>query len=246
MTSSSPKAILFIGASTGVGLSTLRRSLAAGHTCIALARKPERLTENLGSAPSNLRIVQGDGKSLADLKRCLTHPSQPKTLVDFVCSTVGSTWNMKKMTIDDPTLCGDAMKTLMRAVAELRGEGYSGNPHVVGVSSTGLSTLGRDVPLLQAAFYYTLLKGPHEDKRVMENELFNSTVRWTVVRCSLLTDGGESTKRIRAGMEDPNAGKVESRELGYTISREDSGKWIFENLVQGDGTWVNKVATITY
>jgi len=246
MASSSPKAILFLGATGGVGFSALRRSLAAGHTCLAVCRTPSKLTDKLGASPANLTIIQGSADDQAVLERALAHPSHPNTFVDAVSSSLGAAFQFSNFTIDDPTLCGRSMKVLLATIAALRNKGFAGRPHVVGVSSTGLSTLGRDVPILFVPLYYVVLKKPHEDKRAMEELLFASGEDWTVVRASALTDGVESAKGIRVGREDPNAKTVETKAIGYTISREDTGKWIYENIVEkSDSTWVAKVVTVT-
>lgn len=93
--------------------------------------------------------------------------------------------------------------------------------------------------------YHAVLKVPHADKRIMEDRLVGSGEVFTVVRASLLTDG-ESEREVRVGVEDPEGG-VEGREVGYTVSREDAGRWIAENLVvKGDARYLKKIASITY
>jgi hypothetical protein len=53
-------------------------------------------------------------------------------------------------------------------------------------------------------------------------------------------------KEIRVGIEDPKTGR-ESNAIGYTISREDAGKWIAESLIlKRDAKYSNKIAMITY
>ena len=79
----------------------------------------------------------------------------------------------------------------------------------------------------------------------MEERFVSSQETFTIVRASLLTDG-ESNKEIRVGIENPKTGR-ESSAIGYTISREDTGRWIAENLVLNrDARYVNKIATVTY
>jgi hypothetical protein len=109
----------------------------------------------------------------------------------------------------------------------------------------GLSRFGRDVPLAVVPLYHIMLKVPHEDKVIMEDRLVASQEAYTIVRASLLTDG-ESTKETRVGIEDPKTGR-DSKAIGYSISREDTGEWIAENLVlMRDAKYSNKIATITY
>ncbi|GJC91191.1 fungal specific transcription factor domain-containing protein [Colletotrichum higginsianum] len=114
--------------------------------------------------------------------------------------------------------------------------------------NTGISKFGRDTPLLVAPLYKGLLHTPHEDKRAMEELLFASNEAWSVIRASFLTNGKEQPSgAVRVGIEDPVEG-VEELAIGYSIAREDVGKWIFENILQKDGKdgFVRKVVTVTY
>jgi len=72
--------------------------------------------------------------------------------------------------------------------------------------------------------------------------------RYTIVHASLLTDG----KML--GMEKVRA-KIEGKEwsgdaIGYTISRNDVGNWIFEDVVRGYGREGEgargRIARVTY
>lgn len=247
--SSTTKTILFLGATGGCAFSALSRSLAAGHACIALCRTPAKLTDKLSvDLQRNLHVVQGNARETEDVARCLVHPSRPGHIVDMVISSIGARPNLAKLSMDDPTVCEAGMKALLSALAVVRKNGADGKPRIVALSTTGISDLGRDVPLLFVPLYHVVLKTPHKDKKIMEDALIHSGEEWTIVRPSLLTDGPEATETaIRAGVVDIVAHKVESKAVGYTISREDVGKWVFENLVQErDATWVGKAAAITY
>jgi len=93
--------------------------------------------------------------------------------------------------------------------------------------------------------YYYVLRAPNEDKKAMEKRLEDSTEEYTVVRMSALM-GGETERVIRVGLEDPKKGR-EKGVIGYTISREDAGRWIVENLVfERDAKYLRNIATITY
>ncbi|KAM3497469.1 hypothetical protein MY10362_009182 [Beauveria mimosiformis] len=136
------------------------------------------------------------------------------------------------------------MDTLLAAIATLRQQGVAGAPHIVACSSTGVSKFGRDIPLLMMPLYMGL-KGPHADKVKMEDKLVASGEKFTIIRPSLLTNG-ESERVIRVGIEDPHTGP-ESKAIGYTISREDAGKWVARNLVQDmSAAYMNKMVVITY
>lgn len=242
--SGNSKTVAFFGASTGVGLSALKHTLAAGYQCIALCRTPSKLTAIFPTETTpNLKIVQGNAHDVSSVSKCLQ--GEDGKLVDVVVSTIGGQFIMSKLSIDDPEVCRKGAATLLEALAELRRSGTTRNPHIIACSTTGLSRFGRDIPLAMIPFYHIVLKVPHEDKVIMDDRLIASQEAYTIVRASLLTDG-ESTKEIRVGIEDPKTGR-ESKAIGYTISREDTGKWIAENLVlKRDAKYSNKIAMVTY
>jgi hypothetical protein len=77
---------------------------------------------------------------------------------------------------------------------------------------------------------YHLLGGvPHRDKKAMEDHRVESGEPYTITHTSLLVNG-ETSKKIRVGIEDPKTGR-KSTAIGYTVSREDTGKWVADNLV---------------
>lgn len=249
--SSPTQTILFLGATGGSGFSVLRRSIAAGHSCIALCRTPSRLSDKLPESQRNapnLRIEQGNVVDQDALARCLVRPDSPASLVDAVVFTIGGAFSFSNMGNDQPHVCEDGMKALVAALSQARSTaGATGSPTIIAVSTTGMSAHGRDYPASLWPIYGLMLKQPHRDKTAMEALMVASGEPFTIVRASLLTDGDESNKPIRVGVEDPKARKLESKEVGYIISREDVGKWIFDSLLAGDGRkWKDKVVSITY
>lgn len=245
--SSGTKTIAFFGASGGTGLSALRHSVKAGHQCIALCRYPAKLTSIFPpSTTPNLRVVEGNAKNPSDVAKCLLKAGGGSSLVDEILFTVGGKPILHKMTLDDPAVCRTAMACVLQTVADLRAtSGATGRPHIIACSTTGLSKYGRDYPIALYPIYGWMLKVAHADKEVMEDSLRNSGETYTVVRPSLLTNG-ETDKPIRVGVEDFQEGRL-SEAVGYTISREDTGKWIAQRLLlQKDANYLNKAVMITY
>lgn len=248
-TMSQQQTIAFIGASAGVGLSALKHSLAAGHQCIALCRTPSKLAKLLPNEP-NLKIIQGNAKDVAAVTKILTKPDG--NLVDHVVSTIGAGLAMKwgfLPVLDDPVVCQTGTAVLLEALGTLRNGGAHGKPQVVVCSTTGMSKFGRDIPYLMIPLYHWLLKVPHADKTVMENRLIGSGEAFTVVRCSWMSGcDGESSRPIRVGVEDPRTGREAGwSAIGYTISREDAGRWFAENLLcKREAKYLDKTVTITY
>jgi nucleoside-diphosphate-sugar epimerase len=244
MASTNHKTIAFFGASGGCGLSALKHSLAAGHTCIALCRTPAKLEAVFKNTP-NLVVKQGNAHSEADVAACLTVPGDGARLVDLVCFSIGSPFHMSKMKTDDPDVCKKGMAALLSALGNLREGGAQGRPRILAISTVGISKCGRDVPVATLPIM-AMLKVPHEDKKVMEEAILASAEEWVIVRPQLLKDG-ESNKRIKVGIEDPVKG-IESKDgVGYAISREDTGRWMAENLILTPGDqYLRKMVTITY
>ncbi|KAI2627332.1 NAD(P)-binding protein [Hypomontagnella submonticulosa] len=237
------KTIAFFGASTGVGLSALKYSLAAGHRCIALCREPTKLTNAVANRnTTNLQVLQGNAHDAVAASRCLK--ASDSQLVDEIVFTIGARQIPGKMALDDPHVCEKGISTVIGAITGLRKQGLAGRPHIIVCSTTGLSKFGRDTPVVIVPVYALLLKVPGADKKIMEDKLANSGEDFTIVRASRLIDG-ETDKKIRVGIEDPETG-IESKAIGYSISREDAGRWIAQNLVQDmSSKYMNKTVTIT-
>ncbi|PHH86030.1 hypothetical protein CDD83_10849 [Cordyceps sp. RAO-2017] len=228
---SATKTIAFFGATGGCGLSALRRSVAAGHTCIALCRTPSKLEAHFPDKPANLVVRKGDAHDAKAVAECLTVPSDQARLVDAVNFSIGGTVNMSNMSMSDPDVCKRGVAALLEALASLRATwGAVGRPLLAVVSTTGISQHGRDVPLLLLPMYRFALHAPHEDKKVAERSLFECDERFVIVRPSLLLDGEKADKKIRVHVEGPRG--IERKEVGYFISREDVGRWMFDNLLQ--------------
>lgn len=248
---STTKTIAFFGASGGCGLSALKHALADGHSCIALCRTPSKLTDQFPTEKyPNLTVIQGNAHDAAAVSKCLVHPSNPERVVDHIISSIGGLFIFSRMTLDDPHVCERGMDTLLQALAETRARGVSGRPQITVLSTTGISKAGRDLPLFMYGFYRALLGVPHQDKEAMEDKLVASGEDFVVVRPSLLVDGDDKEKKIRVGIEDLSGKNVvEKKEWGYTISRADVGRWIYQNLIhQGDGgrEYVGKAVSLTW
>ncbi|KAK8079222.1 hypothetical protein PG994_003029 [Apiospora phragmitis] len=245
--SNETKTVAFFGASGGTGLSALKHTLQAGHQCIALCRYPAKLTAIFPpETTANLHVVEGNAKNAADVAECLLKEADGSSLVDEIVFTVGAKPILHKLTLDDPSVCRTAMACVLTAVADLRAtKGATGRPHIVACSTTGVSKHGRDYPIALYPVYGWMLKVPHIDKNAMEHALRDSGETYTIVRPSLLSDG-ETDKPIRVGVEDFKEGRL-SEAIGYSISREDTGKWIAQHLLlQKKADYVNKAVMVTY
>ena len=84
-----------------------------------------------------------------------------------------------------------------------------------------------------------MLAVPHADKKIMEERIVeakdgNLIRDYVIVRPSLLL-GGQS-KEIRVGWEGKTPGELgDGAAIGYSITREDVGRFIFDNVIAKDG-----------
>jgi hypothetical protein len=146
----------------------------------------------------------------------------------------------------EPKICQEGLQAILAALEELK---FSSAPHLTAISSTGLTEGPRDIPFLVYPLYRLLLGTPHADKKVMEKLAVDEVgpqgkhriSGYTVIRASLLTDGKSlGMGKIRVGTED-------EPKIGYFISRDDVGLWIYEEIINGDATkWSGAKPTLTH
>lgn len=160
--------------------------------------------------------------------------------VDIIVSAVGARPVIKgfSLSLEDPTICETSMRNILTALRTLPAAGNSTAPKplLVAVSTTGINEPhARDVPYVLLPLYKVLLHVPHMDKKRMETLLCDEVEkpvgqraidRHLIVRPTLLTNGDElGMSRIRVGSDVEPA-------IGYTISRNDVGLFIYETAVK--------------
>ncbi|KAL9024692.1 MAG: hypothetical protein Q9196_006327, partial [Gyalolechia fulgens] len=237
--------VAFFGATGGSTLACLALALKAGYTLSRSSSKLQSLLLERDVSQSiidtHLTIVQGDIRDTQSVARVLTPQSKA---VHLIISGIGRppvfSLNPLNPIFDDPTVCQDAISAILAALRTL--PPLSPKPVLAALSTTGISSRARDVPILMTPLYHWLLAVPHRDKREMEALLQVEVTKpaheraikdFIVVRPSLLTNGARlGTDNIRV---DEEAGETASPAVGYTISRDDVGGWMFDQLLEGQG-----------
>ncbi|CAH0051808.1 unnamed protein product [Clonostachys solani] len=257
----------FIGAGGATLIHVLRWTLLAGHHAAALVRNPDKLKEALSSQgvseeiqQSQLTIAKGssrDVKAVVGLLRC-----DPELIFSGITSLPKFGFNpFRPVGMQDATITGDSAAAVVEALRQLRSTNSITNaPLFVPISSTGHGSQ-RDQPLLLIPLYLWLLPIPQADTAVLEKVTRQAAIEadsplggYVMLRPPLLTHGPmKGTNSIRVGWiwEDPVFKKSDEKEqgieVGYTISRLDLAKWMFDELVQGDANrWKGKCVNITY
>jgi putative NADH-flavin reductase len=253
MASPAPQQLAFFGATGGCALNALVHSLNAGHVCAALARTPSKLTSLLdaASAPTDkLTIVSGG----IDDRAAVAATLRGATTVIFGVggSPVFSPNPLTLfMTLNDNNICERAITQVLSVLQEM-----GSKPLVSVISSTGLHG-NKDLPILMRPLY-TALAVPHMDKQAMERLVVKAAQdgvvdNYVIVRPALLSNGSETEGRVKAGYEgrikngSAKWGDISGEAVGYTISRKDVGKWIFEEVVEGrGGEWRGNGVSLAY
>jgi len=245
--STSKPTVAFFGATGGCVNGALVLALKNGYHCSAFVRTPANLVTMLLATgvsqelvDSHLHITKGDIKDVATIAPALMLNGK---IVDMIISGIGSVPSLRKKI--DWTVCQVGVQNILDAIASLK---PTAPPFLAVISTTGISRGPRDVPLLFIPLYHLALASPHKDKRAMEDIVRKAASKpqneqalmsgYTIIRPSFLIDWKGS--QVRVGTE-------EKPTLGYTISRERVGRWIYEDVIaQGGSKWSGKAVNITY
>ncbi len=171
------KRLLILGATGGTGRSLVAQALEQGHHVTALVRDPSRL----GSLRDRVDVVQGDCTRDDEL---LSEAVRGK---DAVISALGV-----GKSFDSRNLIGTCMPRVVNAMQ------VNGVHRLIHLSAFGVGDTLSQIPFVPKLFVRTLLRGIYRDKAAGEKAIHGSSVDWTVVYPTGLSDrkGGEA---IRSG-----------------------------------------------
>lgn len=209
--------VLVIGASRGIGLSTVKLALEAGHQVRALARSAGRIEID----HPTLTKVAADALDAAALKDALQD-------VDAVIQVLGVKVGPGMM-LKPVSLFSDATRMLISAMRE------SGVKRLIAVTGFGAGdSRGRGGLLYNAAFKL-FLKRAYDDKDAQERLIRASNLDWVIVRPVILFDGSR-TARYHVLVE-PRTWRI-----GF-ISRADVADFLVKQI--DDDTYLGKTPVIT-
>lgn len=198
----------------------------------------------------NLTIINGSCLKQSDLVKALAPNGQ---MVDVVVSGVGFKGSMTyfppSMKIDNKHICEETVTAVFAALRNIPASAGP-KPLFTTISTTGISKHGRDVPVACLPFY-GMLSTPHKDKSIAEDLVVEEGSRrdekraissYLIVRPSLLTNGVyTSMNKIKVGGDREPA-------IGYTISRNDVGMFIYNTAIKGfqGSASASRIMSITY
>ncbi|KAF5554355.1 hypothetical protein FNAPI_6436 [Fusarium napiforme] len=241
------------GATGGCVATALASALREGFHCTALIRNPDKL--------HNILITQKDISSDIVDRYLTIHRGDVKDPTAVAQALVSPTnANITRpLPLQDTTICEDAIKVIYTALSNLSASGITGTtssqkPLLVAISAAGCGRK-RGIPLPVYLPYHYVVGGPLADKQKMENLILEDGGRhvrdFVLMRPLILTDGeAKGDGQLKVGWEWGVIGDKDSVEepgpkLGYFMSKEDLGKWVFDHVIT-EGGWEGKCIYLTY
>ena len=207
--------ILLFGATGPTGSQALEQALARGHSVTAFVRDPGRLAVH----DERVRVVVGDATHDA--------PAIADALIgqDVVVSALG-----RRATLSSDHLIERSMRMIVPAMER------AGVRRLLLLSAFGVGESRHDAPWFPRIMYRVLLSDIFSDKLAGERRVRQSSLDWTIIYPTLLTNG-PLTLRYRAGE------RLDLRGLPK-ISRADVARFI---LIEAEnGGFVKKVVALSY
>lgn len=192
--------LLVIGASRGIGAVTVETALAQGHTVRALARSAGEMALQPGLEP-----VPGDATDPA----CV---SEAVAGVDAVAMTLGLprngsvVWTRTKLFSEATAALLPAMQT-------------AGVRRLIAVTGIGTGDSRSALSWTERMTHQALLGRAYADKDIQEEMIRGSDLDWTLVRPTILTNGGVGHYKVLVEPENWRMGLVSRRAVADFVVR---------------------------
>ena len=162
--------ILLIGASSGIGLETLKLGLKVGHEIRAFSRSADKIK----IINSNLEKIKGDALIEDNINKAITD-------VDVVIQTLGIPLNIKMLT-GPITLFSKATEILLSAMKK------TGVKRIISVTGFGAGDSYPSISPLQKIGFELIFGRAYHDKSKQEKMIKQSDRDWVIVRPGVLTN----------------------------------------------------------
>ncbi|MBX9926560.1 MAG: NAD(P)H-binding protein [Hyphomicrobiaceae bacterium] len=204
---------LVIGASSGIGLSTVKAALAAGHAVRAFSRSASKIPID------DAFLEKTDGDAL-DAKAIATALAG----TDAVIQSLGVALSPTTL-LSGTTLFSTATRILVDQMT-LSNADRSGPKRLIAVTGLGTGdSRDRMGPLYRLAFEASLRR-IYDDKDIQEMIVRRSKLDWTIVRPGFLTDQPKGTWKA---IPTPAAGSSAASSVSGSISRADVAAFIIRH-----------------
>ncbi|NBB93407.1 MAG: SDR family NAD(P)-dependent oxidoreductase [Gammaproteobacteria bacterium] len=212
------RTILIIGASRGIGRHAVDHAIERGCSVRAMARS----ADDIGLEHERLEKFAGDATDSADVRDALDD-------VDAVILALGLSPGLAKRR--------SKVTLFSRATEILVGEMASRGPRrLVVVTGYGAGESRKSMSRIEGLGHRLLLGGAYDDKDIQERIVENSSLDWTIVRPTILTNG-------------PATGRFEVLETADAwrnglISRRDVAEFLIACAL--DGVYLHQAPVLAY
>jgi putative NADH-flavin reductase len=205
--------IAVFGATGGTGRSVVEQALAQGYEITAFVHGAKELT----NGASAVRVVRGDVLNPEDVEEAVAGQNA-------VISVLGVAGNAREPVVSEGT------RNIVNAMKKF------GVERLIVQSAHGDAESARELPFpVRFVVRSILLRGPFQDKDRMERIVRESSLRWTIVHPTRLTNGPK-TGRYRAGERIPTGASP-------SISHADVADFLLKQLQSAE--YVHKTPTVT-
>ncbi len=178
------KKILIIGASSGIGLNTVKLALAHGHYVKAFARRANRID----ISHRNLEKITGNALNIHDISEAVKG-------VDAVIQCLGVPMNLKLIT-GPISLFSKSTKILLQS---LQDQSIS---RLITITGFGAGDSRKSISFVQRIAFETIFGRAYRDKDIQEHLIKNSGLDWTIVRPGVLTNTGVQNPKVLVDSSD--------------------------------------------
>jgi putative NADH-flavin reductase len=215
--------IVIFGATGATGRCLVEQALSQGHNVRAFARNPLAFP----TRHANLSIVAGD----------VSHPENVEEAVasqDAVLCAIGGHDRLRVALSGhprQPALCTTGTRNILEAMKK------SGVTRLICLSAWGIGDSKDRVPVVFKSIIFPLLmKEEYEDKEAQEQLIEQSSIDWTIIRPTRLTNGPRTgSYRMKSALEFS---------LRSSISRADVADCMLKQLT--DHTFGQKCLELSY
>lgn len=162
---------LLLGASGRTGQHVVSEILSQGHTAVALVRNSSSLAPRQG-----LTVVTGSPLSKEDIRSALSAAALPSAAI-FTLNTVRKSDSPFAAQVSPPRFLADSCAAACEVLDQ------AGVHRIVVMSTAGVGDSWRNLPWLSKAFMgWTNIKYALEDHGILDEEIRQTEMNWTLVR----------------------------------------------------------------
>ena len=207
--------IIVIGASSGVGLQTVKCGLDLGHEVRAFSRT----AEDINLIHPRLEKISGDALVERDVTNALAE-------IDVVIQTLGVPFDLKLIT-GPIELFSKATEIMLRVMEKLAVN------RVIALTGFGAGASRSSINIFQRFAFEALFGRAYADKDIQEKMIKASQSEWTIVRPGILTNHKISENyKVLLEPEEWRNGTISRRQVAhYLIKQAESNGHIMKSPV---------------